>query len=80
MASLSARRVAREPLLALAERIAAECREQAHLADCALQLRGWEVGTRLEDWRLVLTRPPDRREYQLAAPADWERFKRRARA
>lgn len=79
MAATTTRRVAREPLLALAEIIAAECQEQLHLAGCEIKLRGWEVGTRAEDWRLVLTGHPPRREYQLGSLADWERLKRSAR-
>ena len=79
MATGATRHVARAALRALAARSAAECLGEPRLAVCTLRLRGRAVGTRAEDWRLVLTRPPDRREYQLGGPADWERCKRRAR-
>ena len=74
------RSVSRELLIALAERITAECQQDQVLASLGeLKLRGWEVGTRFEDWRLILLRPPSRQEYQVGCWADWERLKRRTR-
>ncbi len=72
--------VARDPLLALAEQIAADCKDGGPLAESySLKLRVWEAGTRFEDWRLVVILRQSGREYQVRAWADWERLKRLGR-
>lgn len=69
--------VAREPLLALAELIAADCQEGGPPVESySLKLRVWEAGTRFEDWRLIVIVGKSGRQYQVRAWADWERLKR----
>lgn len=77
MVKIERQHVARAAFRALAERVAADCRATAGLAEaCDLRLRVWEAGARGEDWRLVVVRRTSGRAYQVRCWEDWERTKR----